>query len=146
MRRSVSGFEAYYLSEATDDHPRAMEAAENAALPGEMDNGVSRETELILWDLLYTENRAESSDLAGHICRGMAGSGISKNRGVKSARFAVLKGSRMPAVLVEVGFLTHPAEESRLRSAEHRQRIAEGIRRGVRSFREELERQYADSR
>ncbi len=146
-RRSVSGFEAYYLSEATDDHARAMEAAENASLPGEMDNGVSRETELILWDLLYTENRAESSDLAVHICRGMAGAGLlSKNRGVKSARFAVLKGSRMPAVLVEVGFISHSSEESRLREAAHRQRVAEGIRRGILGFRDEMERQYARAR
>ena len=146
-RRSVAGFEAYYLSEATDDQARALAAAENATLPEEVGGGVARETEEILWDLLYTENRAESSDLAVHICRGMSGAGLlSQNRGVKAARFAVLKGSRMPAVLVEVGFVTHPAEESRLRSAEHRQRIAEGVRRGIRGFREEMERQYADTR
>jgi N-acetylmuramoyl-L-alanine amidase len=147
-RRAVSGFEAYYLSEATDDHARAIEAAENASLPQEMDDGVTRETEAILWDLLYTENRAESSDLAVHICRGMAGNGLlSKNRGVKSARFAVLKGTRMPAVLVEVGFISHSSEESRLRDASHRQRVAEGIRRGVLSFRDEVERhQYANAR
>lgn len=145
--RSVSGFEAYYLSEATDDHARAMEAAENASLPGEMDNGVTRETQAILWDLLYTENRAESSDLAMHICRGMAGAGISsKNRGVKSARFAVLKGTRMPAVLVEVGFISHASEEARLRESAHRQRVAEGIRRGILGFRDELERHVARAR
>lgn len=147
-RRSVSGFEAYYLSEATDDHARAIEAAENASLPQEVDSGVTRETEAILWDLLYTENRAESSDLAVHICRGLAGSGLlSSNRGVKSARFAVLKGSRMPAVLVEVGFISHPSEEARLREASYRQRVAEGIRRGIASFRDEMERsRYADAR
>ena len=146
-RQAVSGFEAYYLSEATDDHARAMEAAENASLPGEMDNGVTRETEAILWDLLYTENRAESSDLAAHICRGMAGVGLlSRNRGIKSARFAVLKGTRMPAVLVEVGFISHPSEESRLRDAGHRQRVAGGIRRGILGFRDEIQRQYADAR
>ena len=147
-RRSVAGFEAYYLSEATDDQARALEATENAVLPQEVGREVSRETEAILWDLLYTENRAESSDLAMQICRGMAGSGLlSSSRGVKSARFAVLKGSRMPAVLVEVGFITHAGEEARLRDAGHRQRIAEGIRRGIVSFRDELERQrYADAR
>jgi N-acetylmuramoyl-L-alanine amidase len=108
---------------------------------------VSSNSEAILWDLLYTEHRAESSELASYICRGMSGSSLaSKSRGIKSARFAVLKGARMPAVLVEIGFLTHPGEEARLRAPEHRQRIAEGIRRGVLAFRDEMERKFAHAR
>lgn len=147
--RAAGGFEAYYLSEATDDHARALEAAENAALPEEVGNGhaVSSNSEAILWDLLYTEHRAESSELASQICRGMSGSSlVSKSRGIKSARFAVLKGARMPAVLVEVGFLTHPGEEARMRTPDHRQRIAEGIRKGVLAFRDEMERRVAYAR
>lgn len=147
--RRVDGFEAYYLSEATDDHARALEAAENAALPEEVGNGhaVSSNSEAILWDLLYTEHRVESSELASHICRGMsAGSLASKSRGVKSARFAVLKGARMPAVLVEIGFISHPGEEFRLRAPDYRQRIAEGIRRGVLAFRNDMERRVARNR
>lgn len=147
--RSASGFEAYYLSEATDDNARALEAAENAVLPEEVGNGraVSSNSEAILWDLLYTEHRAESSELASQICRGMAASSLaSKSRGIKSARFAVLKGARMPAVLVEIGFISHPAEESRLRAPDHRQRIAEGIRRGVLAFRNDMERRVASNR
>lgn len=147
--RAAGGFEAYYLSEATDDHARALEAAENSALPAGVGNGhaVSSNSEAILWDLLYTEHRAESSELASHICRGMSGSSLaSKSRGIKSARFAVLKGARMPAVLVEIGFLTHPGEEVRMRTPDHRQRIAEGIRKGVLAFRDEMERKFAHAR
>ena len=147
--RSAGGFEAYYLSEATDDHARALEAVENAVLPDGVGNGraVSSNSEAILWDLLYTEHRAESSELASYICRGMSGSSLaSKSRGVKSARFAVLKGARMPAVLVEIGFLTHPGEEAHMRMPDHRQRVAEGIRRGVLVFRDELERKFAYAR
>jgi N-acetylmuramoyl-L-alanine amidase len=89
-----------------------------------------------VWDLLYTEYRAESVDLARAICRGLSKSGAgSKNRGVKSARFAVLKGSRMPAILVEVGFLSNASEEQKLRSPSYRQRLAEGIRNGIRDWR-----------
>jgi len=145
--RSAAGFEAYYLSEATDDNARALEAAENAALPEEVGGSVSSGSEAILWDLLYTEHRAESSELATHICRGMSGcSLVSRSRGIKSARFAVLKGARMPSVLVEVGFISHPGEEAHLRMPEYRQRIAEGIRRGVLAFRNEMERKYAYAR
>ena len=142
--RSVSGFEAYYLSEATDDHARAIAAAENASLPDEVGEAVPTHTEAIIWDLLYTEHRAESTELAREICRGLADRRLSsRNRGVKSARFAVLKGARMPAVLVEVGFVSHPGEESRLGSASYRQRLAEGIRNGILGFRDRLEKQYA---
>ena len=145
--RSADGFEAYYLSEATDDHARALEAAENAALPEEVGGAVPSHSQAILWDLLYTEHRAESSELAAHICRGMTGCSLgSKSRGTKSARFAVLRGARMPAVLVEVGFITHPGEEAHLRTPDYRQRVAEGIRRGVLAFRDDMERKFAYAR
>ncbi len=136
-RRSISGFEVYTLSDATDDHARAIEAAENASLPAAVGEAVAAETEAIVWDLLYTEHRAGSTELAAAVCRGLSRSQIpSQNRGVKSARFAVLKGVRMPAILVEVGFITHPEEEARLRNPEYRQRLAEGIRQGILAFRQ----------
>ena len=144
--RRASGYEAYYLSEATDDQARALEAAENVELPEEVGQAASSETEAILWDLLYTEHRRESLDLASHACRGLAGQGmLTENRGVKSARFAVLKGARMPAVLVEVGFISNPDEESRMRRSEFRQRLAQGLRQAILTFRKEIERKYAYS-
>ena len=77
----------------------------------------------------------------------MSGSSLaSKSRGIKSARFAVLKGTRMPAVLVEIGFISHPGEESRMKNPEYRQRIAGGIRQGVLTFRDELQHKYAYAR
>lgn len=133
--RSVSGFEVYYLSEATDDHARALEAAENASLPSEIGKTASSDTEAIVWDLLYTEHRAESTKLASSICQGLKRQLPSQNRGVKSARFAVLKGTRMPAILIEVGFLSNSQEEARLRDPSYRQRLAEGITAGILSFR-----------
>lgn len=145
--RSASGFETYTLSEATDDHARALEAAENASLPSEVGGTLHSETDAIVWDLLYTEHRAESTELAREICWGLKQSGLrSQNRGIKSARFAVLKGSRMPAVLVEVGFITHPKEEGWLRTASYRQTIAEGIRKGIFSFKNNRDEKYASTR
>ncbi len=138
-RRSVSGFEVYYLSEATDDHARAIEASENEDLPGDVGSS-SPETEAIVWDLLYTEHRAESSTLASRVSQGLKKELPTRNRGIKSARFAVLKGSRMPAVLVEVGFVSHPLEEARLRSPAYRQRLADGIRDGILLFRKNEQR------
>ncbi|MFO7536374.1 MAG: N-acetylmuramoyl-L-alanine amidase [Kiritimatiellia bacterium] len=56
------------------------------------------------------------------------------DRGVKRARFAVLKGSRVPAVLVEMGFLSHEGEEGLMISRAYRDRIAAGIARGILSY------------
>ncbi|PIQ82650.1 MAG: N-acetylmuramoyl-L-alanine amidase, partial [Candidatus Omnitrophica bacterium CG11_big_fil_rev_8_21_14_0_20_64_10] len=144
--RSVEGYEVYYLSEATDDHARAVAASENAQLPSEVEGGlalsVPESTLPIVWDLLYTEHRAESTALAGSVAQGIRGAGVSTpNRGVKSARFFVLKGTRMPAVLVEVGFISSLREEDRLRSAGYRQQLAEGIRNGILSYRKRHEQE-----
>lgn len=145
--RSASGFEVYYLSEATDDHARALEAAENTSLPSEVGGTLHSGTDAIVWDLLYTEHRAESTELAQQVCWGLKQSGLrSQNRGIKSARFAVLKGSRMPAVLVEVGFITHPKEETWLRTTSYRQTVAEGIRKGILAFKNNFNGRYASSR
>ena len=53
------------------------------------------------------------------------------NRGIRRARFYVLRHSTMPAVLVEVGFLTGAIDSSRLKDPNHRRRMAEEIARGI---------------
>ena len=53
------------------------------------------------------------------------------NRGIRRARFYVLRHSTMPAVLVEVGFLTGAIDSSRLKDPDHRRRMAEEIARGI---------------
>lgn len=53
------------------------------------------------------------------------------NRGIRRARFYVLRHSTMPAVLVEVGFLTGQIDASRLKDPNHRRRMAEQIARGI---------------
>ena len=53
------------------------------------------------------------------------------NRGIRRARFYVLRHSTMPAVLVEVGFLTGEVDARRLKDPDHRRRMAEAIARGI---------------
>jgi N-acetylmuramoyl-L-alanine amidase len=53
------------------------------------------------------------------------------DRGIRRARFYVLRHSTMPAVLVEVGFLTGEEDASRLKDPDHRRQMAEAIARGV---------------
>jgi N-acetylmuramoyl-L-alanine amidase len=49
---------------------------------------------------------------------------IIKSRGIKTARFAVLRRTRMPAILVEHGFMTHKGDARKLASDKFRQQIA----------------------
>ena len=63
-----------------------------------------------------------------HILRVSPGS---PDRGVKQGRFYVIKNTRMPAVLVEIGFLTGRLDSRRLEKAAHRRRIAYAIAKGI---------------
>ena len=53
------------------------------------------------------------------------------DRGLRRARFAVIKKAPCPAALVECGFLTNPAEESLLNSSSYRENVARGIANGI---------------
>ena len=55
----------------------------------------------------------------------------SPDRGVKQGRFYVIKNTRMPAVLVEIGFLTGRLDSRRLKKIVHRKRIAYAISKGI---------------
>ncbi|NQT46933.1 MAG: N-acetylmuramoyl-L-alanine amidase [Candidatus Omnitrophica bacterium] len=140
--RRAQGFEVYYLSEATDDSARALAQVENASLEYE-DSSVDKYTtdlEATLWDLELTENRVESIELAKIVSNEACDILGCKERGVKSARFYVLKHSRCPAILVEVGFVTNKNEEMKLKDAAYRDKIAEGLAEGILAYRREFER------
>ena len=55
----------------------------------------------------------------------------SPDRGVKQGRYYVIKNTRMPAVLVEIGFLTGRLDARRLEKNTHRNRIAHAIAKGI---------------
>ena len=67
------------------------------------------------------------------------------DRGVRQAGFYVLRQNYMPAVLVEVGFLSNASEEKLLRAAQHRDRLAEGISRGIVEYVRRYERRVNGS-
>ncbi len=129
--RSVSeGVETYFLSsEATDNEARQIAAIENGVV--QLESPQSRQkTDLlksILWDMAQSEFQQESSFLAETVQDSMTQSLRLVNRGVKQAGFYVLGGAAMPAILIEIGFLTNPKEERKLASGGHREAIARAI-------------------
>ena len=126
------GVETYFLSsEATDNEARAVAAFENGVIALEPHKPKEDVLKSILWDMAQSQFQEESSHLAEILQDSLTQSLKLQNRGVKQAAFYVLGGAAMPAVLVEVGFVTNPREERRLMDDAHRERVARAIAAGL---------------
>jgi N-acetylmuramoyl-L-alanine amidase len=88
----------------------------------------------ILWDLAQSEFQEESSFMAETVQDSMSRSLSLVNRGVKQAGFYVLGGAAMPAILIEIGFLTNRKEEKKLATPEHREALARAIYAGLAEY------------
>jgi N-acetylmuramoyl-L-alanine amidase len=131
------GVETYFLSsEATDSAARQVAAQENGVVELEKSNARGRSdiVKTILWDLAQSEFQLESSRLAEIVLDSMTASLRIPNRGVKQAGFYVLGGAAMPAILIEIGFVTNPREERRLKDSKYRDEIARAIFTGVSEY------------
>ena len=119
--QNAQGAETYFLNLVASDE-RAAQAAEveNAGDP-------LTDLQLILWDLAQSHYMSESQRFAGLIQEELNLALELRNRGVKQAPFRVLMGAAMPAVLVELGFLSNPLEEERLTDPLYRSRLAEAL-------------------
>jgi N-acetylmuramoyl-L-alanine amidase len=138
--RSLSGFEVYYVSPSVSDYKRAYSAARSTPLHLRDASFArkSQDLDTIIWEMIYTNSRAESIDLAYSLCRVMDSVIDANILGVKNARFQVLRGVSMPAVLIEVGFVSNLHEEQLLKSGAYRQKLAEGILEGLRRYSQEM--------
>ena len=133
--RQPYGFETYYFSQASDNVAKALEVAENAPyLEEDSGNNPSKNLKAILGDMIYTENIAASKEVAKQICDNTCKIMGLRNRGIKSARFAVLKKTNIPAILVEVGFISNKKEERYLKNSFYRQQIAEGLASSISNY------------
>jgi len=140
--RLLRGFECYYLSNATDDNARAIEAFENSSLKMDEKADIehSKRLDKTLWDMTLTENRRESSELASYICSSVDKSFTIRSRGIRSARFYVLKHTNMPSVLVETAYISNRYEEMKLKDPNFLGRIADAIAQGILRYKSEYER------
>ena len=77
----------------------------------------------------------QSQPLASHVHSGIMSKVRAINRGVKFARFYVIRNTRCPSILVECGFVSNANERNRMKTAHFRQSLAEGIAEGIMRFR-----------
>lgn len=130
---TATGAESYFLSlDASDE--RAQRAADEANQTTTAGDPLT-DLQLILWDMAQTRHLAESQRLASLIQEELDATLGLRNRGVKQAPFVVLMGAAMPAVLVELGFLSNPEEVERLGDPEYQNRLIEALTRALVRYR-----------
>ena len=116
---------------ASDEAAAATADLENRA-DGSPDNRSA--LDLILWDLAQAEVLNESAELALAVQGRLNARLGSRDRGVKQAPFVVLTGATMPAILVEVGFLSNTSEARMLIQPDYQQQLAEAVAAGIEDF------------
>ncbi len=140
-RDEVKGFMVYLLREAKDENDRAIERRENEAIKYETGERAKKQTlDPVEWLMLehqlnlYTK---ESERLAGLVVKGLSKEGtVEKERtGAGQAGFFVLVGALMPSVLVEMGYLSNPADAATLSDAAKQKRIADNLAKAIDEFR-----------
>jgi len=135
--RTANGVETYFLSfDATDDDALRVAQFENGVVrvDGETYGEAADDLNAILMDMVITESHHRSSRLAGLIQPAVLAATGEENRGVKQAPFMVLNGAAMPAVLVELGFISNPKSEKDLSSADMQARIAASLADAIARF------------
>ncbi len=136
FNRAVSGFEIYFLSEnASDSAAKATAILENSSLDLEDKSSEQKSVlEKMLWSMVINEHMNESSELCSFIVSETKGRLKIPNKGIKQANFFVLRGTQMPAVLVECAYLSNYTEESKLNTSKFQKSIADSIYEGVKKY------------
>lgn len=136
------GFETYFLAEAKTEDEKRVEAMENESIKFETNAETSRDDPLgfIIRDMAQNEHLRESSSLADLILRQLKTMHPGPSRGVKQAGFSVLVHAFMPAVLVEIGFGSNPAESTYMTDRVHQGELAAAIADATMQYLQQYER------
>jgi len=128
----IAGIETFYNSQYVyGEGAEEVAARENTAFASET---LPSKIKNIIWDLIQNQYRSESKALSHIVQEKLARTCRMLNRGVKSAQFYVLRGIAMPAILVEVGFISNPWEERKLKDPQFQKLIALGIYEGLATY------------
>lgn len=126
------GIEIYYLSPAKTQRAKNAAAKENAV----MFKGKDYYTQNAYLSLISREKIIESHKLGIDVSSNILNTvrqnyGLVEDGGVKTANFWVLVGAQMPAILVEIGYITNSKEGENLMNSYYRTLLAEGIAKGI---------------
>jgi N-acetylmuramoyl-L-alanine amidase len=126
VRATASGAEVFYLSldEYGAEATRALHP-ESELLP--VFGGGTRDIQLILWEMAQARYIEQSAALAQIVEDELRTRVPMSTRAIQQAPFRVLVGANMPAVLVEMGFITNPEQETTLASDAFQQQIVQAL-------------------
>jgi len=137
--RRASGFETFLIGPNKNEAAVRVAARENAVLELEGTTGKKLTNEDLIQATIAQSAFASKSELfASMVQKEIKKRVQSRDRGVKQAGFYVLMGASMPNVLVELGFISNPSEEKKLRSPQYRDQLATAIYRAVEQYQKTL--------
>lgn len=132
--KSSEGLETFFLSPARSERSKKAAEKENQGDFEEM-NYFSKQSVL---NFLNREKIVASNKLAIDVQKNILTQTRKKYRivdgGVREAPFWVLVGAQMPAILIEIGYITHPSEGKRIASKSFQDLLVKGIADGVESY------------
>ncbi|NIR47338.1 N-acetylmuramoyl-L-alanine amidase [candidate division KSB1 bacterium] len=141
---NVRGTTTYFLGLAKSDEALEIAQRENAVVKyedGDKNYAGYTDENIILAAMAQNAYNKESQDFAAMIQQSLSRSTELRNRGVKQAGFYVLVGASMPNVLIETAFISNRREERLLKRSSFQQKMAEGIFRSIKSFKEKYEQE-----
>ena len=131
---SMKGLETFFLSPARSERAKRIAALENKVAMKHL----SYYSKNVFLNFINREKTIQSNKLAIDIHRNVLYNLRKRFKvidgGVRPGPFWVLVGAQMPAVLIEVGYITNPTEAKRLSSPYYQELIAKGIAAGVASY------------
>lgn len=140
--KTVRGTETYTLGMHRAESNLEVAKRENSAIMLESNyqeryegfNPKSSES-YILFELMQDQYMKQSVSLANRIQQQFASTAKRANRGVYQAGFLVLRATSMPSVLVELGYITTPAEEQYLATDEAASQLARSLFNAIKDYR-----------
>ena len=135
IRPAASGAQVFYLSVADyGDAARSAAHPESDSLP--VFGGGNREIELIPWEMAQARYIQESAALAQAVAASLGERIPVSARPIQQAPLRVLVGANMPAIVLEMGFITNPAQEKQLRSDDFQNGVVQALAASITRFRD----------
>jgi N-acetylmuramoyl-L-alanine amidase len=142
VRPTAAGAEVFYLSlEEYGDQAQRVAKGESEALP--VFGGGTRDIEVILWEMAQARYIEESSALAAAVETALRERVPMSPRAIQQAPFRVLVGANMPAVLVEMAFITNAEQERQLISEAFQTSIVQALVDSIMRYRDALSKPRA---
>jgi N-acetylmuramoyl-L-alanine amidase len=136
LRSSVAGAEVFYLSLEEYGAEAALAARpEGELLP--VFGGGTRDIQLILWEMAQARYIDQSAALARIVEAELRERVPMSARALQQAPFRVLVGANMPAVLVELGFITNPQQEKALSNEAFQQQLVQALVNAIVRYRDQ---------